>query len=61
MKVKLKICRASIDFVQNVGDIVDLPADEAQSLIDSDSAEAVVEEQQTVERATVGRRKRPEE
>ncbi len=41
MKVKLLVSRAGNDFVQNRGDIVDVPAEEGKLMIEAGQAELV--------------------
>ena len=41
MKVKLLVARATIAESQNRGDVIDVPADEAQRMVDAGQAELV--------------------
>lgn len=40
-KVKLKVCRAGNDFVQKIGDVVDMADDEAARMVAAEMAEYV--------------------
>lgn len=40
-KVKLKVCRAGNDFVQKIGDVVDMADDEAARMVSAEMAEYV--------------------
>ena len=44
MKVKLLVSRASINFVQNAGDVIDVPEAEGKRMIDANQAVLVREE-----------------
>jgi hypothetical protein len=35
MKIRMLICQASVDFVRNRGDVLELPDDEAMALIEA--------------------------
>ena len=45
MQIKLLVSRAGIDFSQNIGQILDLPNDEAIRLIEAGQAEPVKEQE----------------
>lgn len=51
MQVKLKISRAGLSFVQNVGDVVEVGESEGKALIESGRAEPVAEKRK-VQKAT---------
>lgn len=51
MKVKMLECRAGADFLNMVGDVVEVDTDEAQRMIDAGQAELAVPEKK-IERAT---------
>lgn len=56
MKVKLLISRAGVGFVQNRGDVVEVPDDEGARMIASGQAEPV----RTAKRETAARKPRAE-
>lgn len=41
MKIKLLVSRAGVGLVQNVGDVIDVPAEEGQRMIEAGQAEIV--------------------
>lgn len=52
MKMRLKVQRASVDGIQEVGDIVDVSEAEAQRMLEAGHAERVSEKRRTTNRRT---------